>query len=124
MPAWEVPIAELLANHAAVLALRLRIAVAGPLARLGELLQAQLFHQRGRLAVGVLGVVVRVEAQFDKGEGRQQPLQGRQRLAPGNALPARRELALGDLVDAVDVIDPLDLVAVALVHRVQPGPVR
>jgi len=123
VPAREVPIATLLGNHAAVIALRLRVVVAGSRARLGELLQAQFFHQRGRLAVCVLGVVVRVEAQFDKGEGRQQPLQGPQRLAPGNALPAR-ELALGDLVDAVDVIDPLDLVGVALVHRVQPGPVR
>ena len=65
------------ADHVAVLALRLRIVVAGPLAQLGEVLQAQLFHQRGRLAVGVLGVVVRVEAQFAKGEGRQQAVQDR-----------------------------------------------
>ena len=56
-----------------------------------------------------------------KGEGRQQALQDRQWIAVGNALHASSELVLGDFGDGVDVMDPLDSVEVALVHRGLPG---
>jgi len=53
------------------------VSVVGPLARLGGLLLAQLFRQRGGLAVYALGTVVRVEALHHFGQGRQQALQDR-----------------------------------------------
>ena len=49
---------------------RIRVA----LERLGELLQVQFLHPQGQSVVEALGVVVRVEAQHIKGEGRQQTL--------------------------------------------------
>lgn len=72
--------------------------------------------------VDVLEAGVRVEAQHNNGQRRQQTLQDRQRVPPANALHAPRELLLSDLVDAVDVKAPLVFVEAALVHRVHPTP--
>ena len=120
----EVPVAENPAEHAAVLALRQAAVVSAPRARLGELRHAQLPQQRGHLVVDVLGAIVGVEALHGKGERLQRTLQDRQREILRNALDAAGELVLDDLVDSVDVIHALDLVEVALMHRVDADPAR
>ena len=65
-----------------------------------------------------------MEALHGKGKGFQEALQDRQQEVLRNALDAAGELVLGDLVDGVDVIDALDLVEVALMHRVDADPAR
>lgn len=63
-----------------------------------------------------------MEASHDKAAGLQQTLQIGPLEVLGNALDAAGELVLSDLVDGVEVIDPLDLVDVALAHRVDADP--
>ena len=70
----DVPADERVADHAAVLALRLGVVVAAPQERLGELRHAQLLQQRGHLVVDVLGAVVGAEALHGKGERLQETL--------------------------------------------------
>jgi len=59
---------------------------------------------------------------YSKGERCHQALQDWQLKALRNAIYAAGELVLDDLVDGVDVIDALDFVEIALMHRVDADP--
>ena len=118
----SVSVAEHLADHAAVLALRQAVVVAAPWARLGNLLHAQFLQRRGQLVVYDSGPLSEWKPCTTKGGG-QQTLRDRQQEVLANTLYSAGELVLGDLVDEVDVIAPLDVVEVALMHRGDADPV-
>jgi len=91
----NVPAAEHLAEHAAVLALRHAVVVATSQARLGELGHAQLLQQRGHLVVDLPRAVVGVEALHCKGVTFHQTFRDRRRKVLGDALHAAVERVPG-----------------------------
>ncbi len=113
----DVRISQLLADNGAVLALHQGIVIAFPGATSG-LFDAQLLEQPCDPPVDVLRTIVGMAAEDHEGEGLQQLLQGGQQVVLGDLLHADGHLPLGDLIDCIDVIDPLDTVQVALVHGI------
>ena len=119
----NVRVAKHLAHHRAVLGLGQAVVVASARARAREL-HAQLLQHCGHAVVDVLAAVVGMKAQDLERKLRQHLLDDGQQMVLGDGLHAGHHLPLGDAVNGVDVIQPLDAVPVALMDAVDANETR
>jgi hypothetical protein len=116
--AWDVGVAEVLADDRAVLAFDQGVIVGLAGAGLGEFLDPELVEEPRDLVVDVLGAIVGVEGADGEGKGEDQLFQGREQVALADPFGGGDELKLGDLIDGVDEIQALDAIQITLVDAV------
>lgn len=116
--AWDVVIAEVLADDAGILGFGQGVVIGMARPGLGEL-DMELVEQLGVPVVDIFRAVIGVEAADDKGKGLQDELEHRHQETFADASDGEHALELGDLIDGVDVIDPFDAIQIALVYGIQ-----
>lgn len=107
--------AQVFAHHRAVFKLHQGVVIAASGAGFGELLDVQLAQESGHLAIDVFRAVVGMEALDGEGEGGEEGFEDREQEAFADAFYRADELELGDRIDEIDVVEPLDPVQVTLV---------
>ena len=116
-------IAELFAYDATVFTLYQGIVVGVPRARAREL-DPQFVEQRGDIVIDELAAAIGVKAIDHERKAGEQLLDHGEQVGLADALAGGGELPLADNVHGIDVIEALDTVVIALVHRVdanEPG---
>ena len=100
--------AQVFAHHRAVFKLHQGVVIAASGAGFGELLDVQLAQESGHLAIDVFRAVVGMEALDGEGEGGEEGFEDREQEAFADAFYRADELELGDRIDEIDVVEPLD----------------
>ena len=113
----NVPPADVFAHDGRVFGLHQAV-VAGAAGTAFGLLDQQLAEQFGDDLVDELASVVGVEVEDYKGELLEDAFQQGRQPSLGDALDSQHHLPLRDLIDGVDVVDPLALGSIALMHSI------
>ena len=117
MTAWDVGMAHLLANDAAVFTLNESVVIGAPGAGFG-LFNEEIVEKFSDASVDEFRSVVGMKAQDHEGEACQEIFQQRLQEGIGNALNSANDFPLSNLVNDIDVVDALGFVAVALVDGI------
>ena len=113
----DVDIAQLLPNDRPIFAFHSGIVVAMAGAGLGQFDQ-QLVEQSDHVLIDVLGAVVGMERQNDKGKLLEEVFQHRNQVPFAAFLHRTDDFELGHLIDRIDMGDTLHPIQIALVDRI------